>query len=244
MQKNFVALVAFLAVNIVTPFVGYADTLDVYLGVFSESKGVSGYLTPHFSSDPAVGGSLAAEWREYVVGVETAKFVGLRSMLSTSGHTTIFVNTQRKIRSYDADVQYNYIRMQSMMPSWWPWNDNNCHEVVVKIRYPKTDKWHPYALTGIAVAEDAWLDTFTIVGGAGSTATFPVTQRINFVVDAFVATFLFSVSQERKVFGKADGSFLFNLKTLPLSFKAGLHAFKELGDEYRTWTDLSLLYTF
>lgn len=244
MRKNFVLLTVILAVSMIMLSVGYADTLDVHLGVFSESKGVSGDLLPHFSSDRAVGGVLAVRWREYVFGIETAKFIGLRSMLGTSGHTTLFANTQRKIRTYDVDLRYNYIRMESMMPSWWPWTDNNCHEVVMKLSYPKTDRWHPYALAGLASTEGALSGTFTVVGGAGSVVFFPVTQRIDFTMDTFAAIFLFSLSQERKIFGKVSGSFSFEFETLPLTLEAGLHLFKDLGHTSKTWTDLSLLYTF
>ena len=188
--------------------------------------------------------SLAVGWREYVFGIETAKFIGLRSMLGTSGHTTLFANTQRKIGKYVADAQYTYIRMQSMMPSWWPLTDNNCHEMVLKMNYPKREKWHLYALAGLAAAEGSLLDTFTVVAGGGTTATFPIARRISFTTDAFVAAFLLSLSQDRKVFGKASGTFLLTLETLPLSFEAGLHAFKELGAGAKTWTAFGLQYTF
>ena len=53
-QKIFVLLVVVLVVSIVMLSYGHADTIDVHLGAFSESRGVSGDLTPHFSSDPAV----------------------------------------------------------------------------------------------------------------------------------------------------------------------------------------------
>ena len=244
-QKKCVFFVAVLLVGMVALPHGYADTvdtLDLHLGVFSGSKGVSGDLMPHFSSDRAVGGAIAVEWRAYMLGIESAKFIGLRSMLGTSGHTTLFAKTQRKIGKYDTDVWYNYLHMHSMMPSWWPWTDDNCHEVIMQIHYPTTGKWHPYALAGLLATEGALSDTFTVVGG-GATAVFPVNRRIDFTADVFAAAFLFSLSDQRKFFGKAGGFFSFDFMTLPLSHQAGLDVFKVLGDETKAWTTLRVLYT-
>ena len=244
-QKSFVLFVAVLLVGAVA-LRGYADTedaLDVHLRVFSGSKGVSGDLMPHFSSDRSVGGAIAAEWRAYMLGIETAKFIGLRSMLGTSGHTVLFAQTQRKIGKYDTDVRYNYLHMQSMMPEWWPWADDNCHEVIILAHYPTTSRWHPYALAGLLATEGALSDTFTVVGGGGATTVFPVNRRIDFTVDVFAAAFLFSLSDQRKFFGKAGGFFSFDFMTLPLSLQAGLDVFKVLGDETKVWTTLKVLYT-
>ena len=245
-RKNFLLLIVALLAHTTVLSVAYADTLDVHLGVLSESKGVSGDLVPHFSSDPAVGGHLMMRWREYVLGLEVKQFAGLRSMFSTSGHTIFFASAQRSIGHYDAHVRYNYIHMKSMMPSWWPWNDDSCHELLVTIDYPhpQAGEWRLYALAGLAAAEGALMDTSTVIGGAGAKRIFPVNRRIDLTVDSLIAGYLLSFGPDRKIFARANGSFSFSLETLPLSFVAGLGVFKALGDDLKTWTTIAVLYTF
>lgn len=247
MRKFFLFLTTIFMVNMAVFSVSAMDGIAVHLGVFSESKGTSGDLAPHFSSDPAVGGSLAVGWREYEIGIEVAQFAGLRSMLGTSGHTTLFASTQQNAGKYNVDVQYQYIHMRSILPSWLPWIDDNCHEILVTTEIPhiaESSQWRPYALAGLAATDGSLLGTLTIAGGVGVVRTFPISRRIDFAVDSFAAAYLVSLGGDRKVLGKASGSFLFSFETLPLSLEAGLHAFKALGDKGKTWTEFSAQYCF
>ncbi|MCY4577299.1 MAG: hypothetical protein OXB96_02635 [Candidatus Kaiserbacteria bacterium] len=219
-------------------------SIAVQLGASYAGKGTAGYLTPRFSSDPAIGGDLVVQWQEYRFGLQAAQFIGLRSILGNSGHTTLSIDTKKDIHaSYVASIRYQYVQMQSALPSWWPWNDGNHHEVIVKISRRQTDRWHPYALAGAGFADGFWSDTFVVVGGGGSMVTIPINQRTTFTADAFVGAVLIT-NKDRKIFGRIDGSLHRQLTILPVTCSIGLHGYQKAGDKRRIWIDLGLQYSF
>lgn len=246
LQKLFViAVLVSVSAFFFTATTGYADAtasdIDLDIGISYEGKGVSGRLAPHFSDDPAIGGDLSLQWREFRVGVRAARYLGLFSLIGGSGHTTFSADMRKEVGDYDLDVAYSYVRMESSLPSWWPWRDGNRHELFLKAGYYLTDRLHPYALAGGILAGDA----VVTIGGVGSVIRFPLNRRVDFIADGYAATSLLSHnSGDRTAFGKVSGSLLITFQSLPISLKTGLNVFKQIDDEYKVWTALAAHYTF
>ena len=245
LQKLFIIAALFVSAVFFIVTTGYADTIisDINLdfGINYEGKGSSGWLTPHFSHDPAIGGYSLLQWREFRAEVLVARYLGFLSLIGDSGHTTFSAHMRKKVGTYDLDFGYSHVRMESVLPSWLPWITGNRQEIFLKAGYQRTGRWYPYALGGGVLAGDA----IAVVGGIGSVIRFPVSRRIDFVADGHAATSLFGHdSGDYMVFGKVSGSFLFAFQRFPISLKGGLHVFKKVGDNHKAWTVFTASYTF
>ena len=246
LQKLFITIaLVFVSAIFFTATTVYADTaasdIDLDIGISYEGRGVSGRLAPHFSSDPAIGGDLSLQWREFRAGVRVARYLGLFSLIGNSGHTAFSADMRKKVGNYNFDFGYSYVRMQSVLPSWLPWVAGNRQEVFLRAGYPRTDRWYPYALGGAVLAGNA----IVTVGGIGSVIRFPLNRRVDFVMDGYAATSLLSYnSGDWTAFGKVSSSLLITFQRVPISLRIGLNAFKQIDDEYKVWTAFTAHYTF
>ena len=245
LQKLFIIATLFVSAVFFTVTTGYANTttsdINLDFGITHEGKGSSGWLTPHFSRDRAIGGYSLLQWREFRAEVRVARYLGLLSLIGDSGHTTFSAYMRKKFGTYDLDFGYSNVRTESVLPSWLPWITGNRQEIFLKAGYQRTGLWYPYALGGGVLAGDA----IAAVGGIGSVIRFPVSRRIDFVADGHAAASLFGHdSGDYMVFGKVSGSFLVAFQRFPISLKAGLHIFKKAGDKHKAWTALTASYTF
>ena len=245
LQKLFIIATLFVSAVFFTVTTGYADTttsdINLEFGINYDGKGSSGWVTPHFSRDPAVGGYSLLQWREFRAELHVARYLGLLSLVGDSGHTTFSAYMRKKSGIYDLDFGYSNVRVESDFPSWLPWITGNRQEIFLKAGYQRTGRWYPYALVGGVLAGDA----IAVVGGIGSVIRFPVSRRIDFVADGHTAASLFGHDRgDYMVFVKASGSLLITFQKFPIPLKAGLHIFKKVGDKHNAWTALTAYYTF